>query len=71
MTGHYDIAEHPAKKFLFVSPAERKKKFDLAQVLKFGKALSLWASPELSLHLAPPGMQPHADKTLSRGPLKL
>jgi hypothetical protein len=68
MTGHHDIAEHPATFFLFVSPDEREKKIDLAQVLKFGKALSLWASPELSLHVAPPRMQPHADKTLSRGP---
>jgi hypothetical protein len=40
MTGHYVIPEHLAIFFLFVSPDEREKKFDLAQVLTLGKALS-------------------------------
>jgi hypothetical protein len=40
MAGHYVIPDHPAIFFLFISPDERVKKIDLAQVLTLSKALS-------------------------------
>jgi hypothetical protein len=67
MTGHYVIPEHPAKKILFVSHDERKKIFGLVQVLTLGKALSCGLHQIEPALDTPPHLQPHADKTLSRG----